>query len=117
MQIYADGALPAGAAYAVFELTPQATTADQSPPETSQRAEITLGAVAMELARRGGIAQETGERDSSDVFRLGSDCTKHSTSKIDTLVFDGNALEVAIGAGLLDSLKAHFALRSRVSIT
>ena len=57
-------------AYVVFE--PRAdTTTPQVASETPVRPEITLGAVALELVRRGGTTA-TGERDSRDLLRVAS---------------------------------------------
>jgi len=97
-------------AYVVFE--PRAdTTTPQVASETPVRPEITLGAVALELVRRGGTTAERVSEIRATYSGWQALAQTIDPSQIDTLVFDSNPLDVAIDAGLLDALKAHFALK------
>jgi hypothetical protein len=96
--------------FVVFELG-VATTTPQASSETPVRPEITLGAVALELVRRGGTTAEQVSKIRATYSGWQAVAQTIDPSKIDTLVFDSNPLDVAIDAGLLDALKAHFALK------
>jgi len=105
-----DAVVTPTTAFVVFEPRPDTPT-PQAASETPVRPEITLGAVALELARRGGITAERVIEIRATYSGWQSVAQTIDPSQIDTLVFDGNPLDVAIDAGLLDALKAHFALK------
>jgi tetratricopeptide (TPR) repeat protein len=106
-----DSVLSASAAHVVYELGPDAPGISAPAAETASRPEITLGAVALELARRGGTTAERVKEIRETLAGWQVVAQNVDPTSIDTLVFDGNTLDVAIGADLLDSLKSRFALR------
>ncbi len=105
-----DAVVTPTTAFVVFELKPD-TPMPRAASETPVRPEITLGAVALELARRGGITAERVIEIRATYSGWQAVAQTIDPSQIDTLVFDGNPLDVAIDAGVLDALKAHFALK------
>jgi tetratricopeptide (TPR) repeat protein len=107
----ANSVLSASAAHVVYELGPDAPATLAPAAEIGSRSEITLGALALELIRRGATTAERVKEIRETLAGWQVVAQNVDPTSIDTLIFDGNTLDVAIGANLLDSLKSSFAIQ------